>query len=132
MNIEETLKIKIQDSLKSEGIALDVNDIIIRSFSPCELTIASKVSYWMFSAQDFDNIYRFNSNCYLDIDVFRFGETLRYFPRFLRKYIKRCECGALYFDQRLMEKDRNSGYLAYLPSIYIGYDDLCNECVFQT
>ena len=31
MNIEETLKIKIQDSLKSEGIVLDTKDIIIES-----------------------------------------------------------------------------------------------------
>ena len=31
MNIEETLKIKIQDSLKSEGILLDTKDIIIES-----------------------------------------------------------------------------------------------------
>ena len=29
MNIEETLKLKIQDSLKSEGILLDIKDIII-------------------------------------------------------------------------------------------------------
>jgi len=31
MNIEETLKIKIQESLKSEGIVLDVKDIIIET-----------------------------------------------------------------------------------------------------
>ena len=31
MNIEETLKLKIQDSLKSEGLSLDVNDIIIET-----------------------------------------------------------------------------------------------------
>ena len=45
MNIEETLKLKIQDSLKSEGIALDVKDIIIeKSKTPEHGDYASNVA----------------------------------------------------------------------------------------
>ncbi len=45
MNIEETLKLKIQDSLNSEGIALDVNDIIIeKSKTPEHGDYASNVA----------------------------------------------------------------------------------------
>ncbi len=45
MNIEETLKIKIQDSLKSEGIVLDINDIIIeKSKTPEHGDYASNVA----------------------------------------------------------------------------------------
>jgi arginyl-tRNA synthetase len=45
MNIEETLKLKIQDSLKSEGILLDVNDIIIeKSKTPEHGDYASNVA----------------------------------------------------------------------------------------
>ena len=45
MNIEETLKIKIQDSLKSEGLALDVKDIIIeKSKTPEHGDYASNVA----------------------------------------------------------------------------------------
>ena len=45
MNIEETLKLKIQDSLKSEGITLDVNDIIIeKSKTPEHGDYASNVA----------------------------------------------------------------------------------------
>ena len=45
MNIEETLKIKIQDSLKSEGLVLDVNDIIIeKSKTPVHGDYASNVA----------------------------------------------------------------------------------------
>ena len=45
MNIEETLKLKIQDSLKCEGITLDVNDIIIeKSKTPEHGDYASNVA----------------------------------------------------------------------------------------
>ena len=45
MNIEETLKIKIQDSLKGEGLALDVKDIIIeKSKTPEHGDYASNVA----------------------------------------------------------------------------------------
>ena len=45
MNIEETLKIKIQDSLKSEGFVLDVKDIIIeKSKTPEHGDYASNVA----------------------------------------------------------------------------------------
>ena len=45
MNIEETLKLKIQDSLKSEGIVLDINDIIIeKSKTPEHGDYASNVA----------------------------------------------------------------------------------------
>ena len=45
MNIEETLKIKIQDSLNSEGLALDVKDIIIeKSKTPEHGDYASNVA----------------------------------------------------------------------------------------
>ena len=45
MNIEETLKLKIQDSLNSEGITLDVNDIIIeKSKTPEHGDYASNVA----------------------------------------------------------------------------------------
>jgi len=45
MNIEETLKIKIQDSLISEGLALDVKDIIIeKSKTPEHGDYASNVA----------------------------------------------------------------------------------------
>ena len=45
MNIEETLKLKIQDSLKSEGVALDVKDIIIeKSKTPEHGDYASNVA----------------------------------------------------------------------------------------
>ena len=45
MNIEETLKIKIQDSLNSEGIVLDINDIIIeKSKTPEHGDYASNVA----------------------------------------------------------------------------------------
>ena len=45
MNIEETLKIKIQDSLKSEGIVLDTKDIIIeKSKTPEHGDYASNVA----------------------------------------------------------------------------------------
>ena len=45
MNIEETLKLKIQDSLKSEGIVLDVKDIIIeKSKTPEHGDYASNVA----------------------------------------------------------------------------------------
>ena len=45
MNIEETLKIKIQESLKSEGIVLDINDIIIeKSKTPEHGDYASNVA----------------------------------------------------------------------------------------
>lgn len=45
MNIEETLKLKIQDSLKSEGILLDVKDIIIeKSKTPEHGDYASNVA----------------------------------------------------------------------------------------
>ena len=45
MNIEETLKIKIQDSLNSEGIVLDVNEIIIdKSKTPEHGDYASNVA----------------------------------------------------------------------------------------
>ena len=45
MNIEETLKLKIQDSLRSEGITLDVNDIIIeKSKTPEHGDYASNVA----------------------------------------------------------------------------------------
>jgi len=45
MNIEETLKIKIQDSLKSEGLVLDVKDIIIeKSKTPEHGDYASNVA----------------------------------------------------------------------------------------
>ena len=45
MNIEETLKIKIQDSLKSEGIVLDIKDIIIeKSKTPEHGDYASNVA----------------------------------------------------------------------------------------
>ena len=45
MNIEETLKLKIQDSLKSEGLVLDVNDIIIeKSKTPEHGDYASNVA----------------------------------------------------------------------------------------
>ncbi len=45
MNIEETLKLKIAESLKSEGIVLDVNDIIIeKSKTPEHGDYASNVA----------------------------------------------------------------------------------------
>jgi len=45
MNIEETLKVKIQESLKSEGYILDVNDIIIeKSKTPEHGDYASNVA----------------------------------------------------------------------------------------
>ena len=45
MNIEETLKLKIQDSLKSEGIVLDIKDIIIeKSKTPEHGDYASNVA----------------------------------------------------------------------------------------
>ena len=45
MNIEETLKIKIQDSLKSEGLVLDTKDIIIeKSKTPEHGDFASNVA----------------------------------------------------------------------------------------
>ena len=45
MNIEETLKVKIQDSLRSEGIVLDINDIIIeKSKTPEHGDYASNVA----------------------------------------------------------------------------------------
>ena len=45
MNIEETLKLKIQESLKSEGYILDVNDIIIeKSKTPEHGDYASNVA----------------------------------------------------------------------------------------
>jgi arginyl-tRNA synthetase len=45
MNIEETLKIKIQDSLKSEGLVLDIKDIIIeKSKTPEHGDYASNVA----------------------------------------------------------------------------------------
>ena len=45
MNLEETLKIKIADSLKSEGIVLDVKDIIIeKSKTPEHGDYASNVA----------------------------------------------------------------------------------------
>ena len=45
MNIEETLKLKIQDSLNSEGVALDVKDIIIeKSKTPEHGDYASNVA----------------------------------------------------------------------------------------
>ena len=45
MNIEETLKLKIQDSLKSEGLVLDIKDIIIeKSKTPDHGDYASNVA----------------------------------------------------------------------------------------
>ena len=45
MNIEETLKLKIQDSLKSEGLVLDIKDIIIeKSKTPEHGDYASNVA----------------------------------------------------------------------------------------
>ena len=45
MNIEETLKLKIQDSLKSEGIVLDIKDIVIeKSKTPEHGDYASNVA----------------------------------------------------------------------------------------
>ena len=45
MNIEETLKVKIQDSLKSEGLVLDIKDIIIeKSKTPEHGDYASNVA----------------------------------------------------------------------------------------
>lgn len=47
------------------------------------------------------------------------------FPRRYRQYLRRCECGEIFFDQSIMPY----GIAEKIPSHLLGYDGYCPDCV---